>query len=104
MRGRFGLAVENIGDIDSDGYSDVAVSAPYIGQGVVYIFRGAGDYLVTSDYQVGGHVTTFNTCIIYTVCYMCDNKSCMVFKYYVHIIVFFNFCAVIAGDTSHPQQ
>lgn len=53
MRGRFGLAVENIGDIDSDGYSDIAVSAPYADSGVVYIYRGAGDNLVTSDYQVG---------------------------------------------------
>lgn len=64
MRGRFGLAVENIGDIDSDGYTDVAVSAPYVGDGVVYIFRGAGDHLVSNDYQVGchvtGHVTTLN--------------------------------------------
>ena len=52
MRGRFGLAVENIGDIDGDGYSDIAVSAPYAGSGVVYIFRGAGDHLVITDYQV----------------------------------------------------
>ena len=53
MRGRFGLAVENIGDIDSDGYSDIAVSAPYVGTGVVYIYRGAGDHLVANGYQVG---------------------------------------------------
>lgn len=60
MRGRFGLAVENIGDIDSDGYTDIAVSAPYVGDGMVYIFRGAGDRLVSNDYQVG-HVTEFNS-------------------------------------------
>ena len=51
--------MENIGDIDSDGYTDIAVSAPYVGDGVVYIFRGAGDHLVPNDYQVGGHVTAF---------------------------------------------
>ena len=50
--------MENIGDVDSDGYSDIAVSAPYVGDGVVYIFRGAGDHLVANDYQVGGsHMT-----------------------------------------------
>ena len=50
-RGRFGLSVENIGDVDGDGYSDIAVSAPYVGAGVVYIYRGAGDHLVANDYQ-----------------------------------------------------
>ena len=54
QRGLFGLAVENIGDIDQDGYEDVAISAPYVddGHGVVYIFRGSSDGLITDDYQV----------------------------------------------------
>ena len=39
-RGRFGTQVENIGDIDLDGFDDLAVSAPYVGDGVVYIYRG----------------------------------------------------------------
>lgn len=55
--GRFGLAVENIGDIDLDGLSDVAVSAPYEGEGVVYIYRGSESGLVADNYQVC-HVTT----------------------------------------------
>ena len=29
-----------IGDIDGDGISDVAISAPYLNGGVVYICRG----------------------------------------------------------------
>ena len=54
QRGLFGLAVENIGDIDQDGYEDVAISAPYVddGHGVVYIFRGSSDGLISDDYQV----------------------------------------------------
>jgi len=53
MSGRFGTAVENIGDVDLDGYSDVAISAPFEGSGVVYIFRGSSSGLVPDTYQVG---------------------------------------------------
>uniref|UniRef100_A0A673LD48 Integrin alpha-6-like n=1 Tax=Sinocyclocheilus rhinocerous TaxID=307959 RepID=A0A673LD48_9TELE len=39
----FGLAVENMGDVNLDGYHDVAVGAPYDsnGAGNVYIFHGS---------------------------------------------------------------
>uniref|UniRef100_A0A8C2PQP2 Integrin, alpha 6b n=1 Tax=Cyprinus carpio TaxID=7962 RepID=A0A8C2PQP2_CYPCA len=39
----FGLAVENMGDVNMDGYHDVAVGAPYDsnGAGNVYIFHGS---------------------------------------------------------------
>ncbi|XP_064402360.1 integrin alpha-4-like [Halichondria panicea] len=36
-RGRFGLVVENIRDIDLDGIDDIAFSAPFEGEGVVYV-------------------------------------------------------------------
>ena len=47
------MVVENIGDVDLDGYSDLAISAPFEGSGVVYIFRGSSSRLVPDDYQVG---------------------------------------------------
>ena len=50
-QGQFGTAVENIGDIDNDGYDDVAISAPYDNGGVVYVYRGSADGLVLEDYQ-----------------------------------------------------
>ncbi|XP_057186966.1 integrin alpha-6b isoform X2 [Triplophysa rosa] len=39
----FGLAVENMGDVNLDGYHDVAVGAPYDGNGAgnVFIFHGS---------------------------------------------------------------
>ncbi|XP_037295452.1 integrin alpha-PS2-like isoform X3 [Manduca sexta] len=43
-RGRFGLAVTSLGDINYDGFGDIAVGAPYGGQngrGVVYIYHGS---------------------------------------------------------------
>ncbi len=52
VQGRFGLAVAQIGDSDLDGLTDIAVSAPYEGRGVVYVFRGSESGLVTADYQV----------------------------------------------------
>ncbi|XP_014673842.1 PREDICTED: integrin alpha-4-like, partial [Priapulus caudatus] len=45
---RFGTTIAGVGDLDLDGFRDVAVSAPYEddGRGVVYIYRGyvAGIY------------------------------------------------------------
>ncbi|KAK1879391.1 Integrin alpha-6 [Dissostichus eleginoides] len=38
----FGLAVENLGDINQDGYHDFAVGAPNQGAGQVYIYHGVG--------------------------------------------------------------
>lgn len=47
LRGRkdsmFGLAVENIGDINQDGYGDIAMGAPYDGSGRVYLYYGSSD-------------------------------------------------------------
>ncbi|XP_015243122.1 PREDICTED: integrin alpha-6-like [Cyprinodon variegatus] len=37
----FGLAVENIGDINRDGYGDIAVGAPYDNSGRVYLYYGS---------------------------------------------------------------
>uniref|UniRef100_A0A8C7XZI1 Integrin alpha-2 domain-containing protein n=1 Tax=Oryzias sinensis TaxID=183150 RepID=A0A8C7XZI1_9TELE len=39
----FGLAVENLGDINRDGYGDIAVGAPYEGSGRVYIYCGSAE-------------------------------------------------------------
>lgn len=38
--GYFGTVVSNLGDVDNNGYLDVAVSVPYAGNGTVYILFG----------------------------------------------------------------
>lgn len=38
--GRFGSALSKIGDINLDGFNDVAISAPFEGNGAVYIHLG----------------------------------------------------------------
>jgi len=38
--GRFGTALGKIGDINLDGYNDIAISAPFENNGVVYIYLG----------------------------------------------------------------
>ncbi|XP_049867403.1 integrin alpha pat-2 isoform X2 [Pectinophora gossypiella] len=43
-RGRFGLAITSLGDINYDGFGDIAVGAPYGGEhgrGVVFIYHGS---------------------------------------------------------------
>ncbi|EDV91936.1 integrin alpha-PS1 isoform X2 [Drosophila grimshawi] len=41
MESRFGLALANIGDLNKDGCEDIAVGAPYEGDGNVYVFLGS---------------------------------------------------------------
>ena len=57
-----------MGDVNRDGYDDLAVGAPHDsadGKGAVYIYHGSRDGIVTSASQivsaaeVGGDVTTF---------------------------------------------
>jgi len=45
-KGRFGLALTSLGDINLDGYGDFAVGAPYDGpngRGVVYVYHGSAN-------------------------------------------------------------
>ncbi|KAM7407449.1 hypothetical protein PAMA_003259 [Pampus argenteus] len=50
----FGLAVENIGDINQDSYEDIAIGAPYAdsGAGKVYIYHGSAEGINTSPAQI----------------------------------------------------
>ncbi|CAG5051038.1 unnamed protein product [Parnassius apollo] len=67
-RGRFGLAVTSLGDINYDGFGDIAVGAPYGGEngrGVVYIYHG-GESGIAEKYsqaitaeEISDSLTTF---------------------------------------------
>jgi len=41
LNGRFGIALSKIGDINLDGFNDIAISAPFEGNGAVYIHLGS---------------------------------------------------------------
>ena len=54
-KGRFGLSVASLGDINKDGFDDIAVGAPYDGpqaKGAVYILLGSKNGLVTDYAQI----------------------------------------------------
>ena len=47
---RFGTALADLGDLDKDGYPEVAISAPYGNQaGTVYIYSGTSQGLLSSS-------------------------------------------------------
>ncbi|XP_064648554.1 integrin alpha-PS1-like isoform X2 [Lineus longissimus] len=48
---RFGFSLANLGDLNRDGYDDLAVGAPYEGNGTVYIFNGGKDGINTEYSQ-----------------------------------------------------
>ncbi|XP_075237231.1 uncharacterized protein LOC142333690 isoform X2 [Lycorma delicatula] len=67
-KARFGLAVAALGDINKDGFGDVAVGAPYDGpfeQGAVYIYHGSPEGIrdkpsqVIMAEQISNRVSTF---------------------------------------------
>ena len=52
---RFGHSLASVGDLNKDGFDDLAVGAPYDGKngaGAVYVFNGAKDGLETTPSQV----------------------------------------------------
>ena len=59
------MAVENIGDIDLDGIDDVAVSAPFEEEGVVYVYRGSPSGLIANDPQVS-NISLLCISLLYT--------------------------------------
>lgn len=64
-KGRFGLSLTTLGDVNRDGYGDFAVGAPYdgpAGRGIVYIFHGSPtgplakpSQIIRSEDIVDGH-------------------------------------------------
>ncbi|XP_029461656.1 integrin alpha-6 isoform X2 [Rhinatrema bivittatum] len=56
----FGLSVKNIGDINQDGFPDIAVGAPYDESGKVFIYHGSKNGIDTTPAQVI-HGKTYNT-------------------------------------------
>ncbi|XP_044237412.2 integrin alpha-6 isoform X3 [Ursus arctos] len=48
----FGVAVKNIGDINQDGYPDIAVGAPYDDLGKVFIYHGSPNGINTKPTQI----------------------------------------------------
>uniref|UniRef100_A0A672LNG0 Integrin subunit alpha 7 n=1 Tax=Sinocyclocheilus grahami TaxID=75366 RepID=A0A672LNG0_SINGR len=48
----FGMTVSSAGDLDQDGYEDIAVGAPFDGDGKVFIYRGSSSGIDTKPSQV----------------------------------------------------
>ncbi|XP_076460948.1 integrin alpha-8-like isoform X2 [Babylonia areolata] len=54
-RGRFGMALTRLGDINYDGHQDIAVGAPFGGEdgrGAVYVYHGSNKGVITQPSQV----------------------------------------------------
>jgi len=49
---RFGFAITNLGDLNKDGYDDIAIGAPYEGNGVIYIYQGSDLGIIVEPSQV----------------------------------------------------
>ncbi|XP_055608647.1 integrin alpha-PS3-like [Uranotaenia lowii] len=49
--GRFGISLAKIGDINNDGFNDIAIGAPFEGNGAVYIFHGSPNGLQSKPSQ-----------------------------------------------------
>lgn len=49
---RFGFSMTSLDDINRDGYTDVAIGAPYEGIGAIYVYLGSANGLVTPHSQV----------------------------------------------------
>ncbi|XP_065084513.1 integrin alpha-PS3 [Ochlerotatus camptorhynchus] len=51
LNGRFGISLAKIGDLNMDGYNDIAIGAPFEENGAVYIYHGSPNGLQTKPSQ-----------------------------------------------------
>ncbi|XP_020290925.1 integrin alpha-PS1 isoform X2 [Pseudomyrmex gracilis] len=49
---RFGFALTNLGDLNKDGFEDIAIGAPYEGKGTVYIYLGSKNGIIKTPSQI----------------------------------------------------
>ncbi|CAL4109248.1 unnamed protein product, partial [Meganyctiphanes norvegica] len=49
---RFGFSITTLGDLNHDGYNDIAVGAPYEDRGAIYIYLGTKDGLMEDPGQI----------------------------------------------------
>ncbi|XP_068244696.1 integrin alpha-3-like isoform X2 [Palaemon carinicauda] len=49
---RFGFSMTSLGDLNRDGFNDIAIGAPYEGRGAIYIYLGARNGLLEEPSQV----------------------------------------------------
>ncbi|XP_055921034.1 integrin alpha-PS3 isoform X2 [Eupeodes corollae] len=58
--GRFGSSISKLGDINRDGFNDIAVGAPFAGNGTVFIYLGSAKGLreISSQQLSPGPITT----------------------------------------------
>lgn len=49
--GKFGMCLGRIGDLDLDGFNDLAVGSPFEGNGAIYIFSGGPNGLMSKHVQ-----------------------------------------------------
>ncbi|OTF71504.1 integrin alpha-PS1-like protein [Euroglyphus maynei] len=52
LESRFGFSLANAGDLNRDNYEDLAIGAPYDGNGIVYIYSGSQNGLKMEPSQV----------------------------------------------------
>lgn len=50
---RFGLSLASLGDLNKDGFDDLAIGAPYDGLGAVYVYLGSNEGIIREPSQVG---------------------------------------------------
>ncbi|KAJ8879066.1 hypothetical protein PR048_019672 [Dryococelus australis] len=51
LESRFGFSIACLGDLNKDGFDDIAIGAPYEDEGVVYIYLGSSNGILTTPSQ-----------------------------------------------------
>lgn len=101
---RFGFSMTALGDINKDGYIDVAIGAPYEDGGAIYIYLGGKNGLNSKHSQVGKFIQDFFMCVWLCDSVYCKKQSFLLYLIFISENYFYKIFLEIGSDSKRHKN
>lgn len=86
----------NLGDLNKDGYEDIAIGAPYEGKGAVYIYLGSKNGIIKTPSQVINFLEN-SLCfilLIYVMLIYLFIIDLMIYLFHLYVVILLHVCYI----------